>query len=217
MILASKSATISETTRCFSNAPPLTRQPMEAALMAQDNVRAPSADSKACITCLEVKALTEFHKRYGKERGSCKVCRTADTREWYSNNRESRRIYIKKYAAENQEKILGYKAKSHLKFKADPARVAKKKEYSSWHHVKKKYGLTREMWNAMFDAQGGLCALCRRRSTGKGNGRMDVDHCHDTGRIRGLLCRHCNTALGILGDGPEKMERVMRYLRGDRA
>src|SRR6202000_1330586 len=120
-------------------------------------------------------------------------------------------------AAENQKKILGYKAKSYLRFKDDPERVAKKKEYVSWFHIKKKYGLTREMWDAMFEAQGGLCALCRKRSTGRGNGRMDVDHCHDTGRVRGLLCRHCNIALGVLGDSPEKIEKVMDYLRGTSA
>lgn len=80
-------------------------------------------------------------------------------------------------------------------------------------HVRqlRKYGLTPVDYAALLAAQGGVCALC-----GSTQGRrLVVDHCHETGRVRGLLCTACNGALGKLGDTPEALLRVVAYLRGE--
>ena len=60
----------------------------------------------------------------------------------------------------------------------------------------RRYGITVEEYDALFDAQQGKCALCGGDSNGRG--RLAVDHDHATGRVRGLLCFTCNTALGRL-------------------
>lgn len=60
-------------------------------------------------------------------------------------------------------------------------------------------------------AQEHVCALCLRND----RGRLQVDHNHQTGEKRGLLCDPCNRALGILGDNVERLERVVAYLRGE--
>lgn len=73
---------------------------------------------------------------------------------------------------------------------------------------KKRYGLTREEQAALHEAQHGLCAICdtpMRKSC--------VDHDHETGRVRGLLCNPCNRGLGQFGDDPERIERAAAYLR----
>jgi hypothetical protein len=78
------------------------------------------------------------------------------------------------------------------------------------HNLKKKYGITIEQYDQMFDDQGGVCAICKNTQTKK---RLAVDHCHDTGQVRGLLCDKCNRAIGLLGDTKERLEAALEYLR----
>ncbi len=81
----------------------------------------------------------------------------------------------------------------------------------------RRYGLSNQQYLAMLEAQGGACALCA--TTGKGyNGTkygLVVDHCHLTGKARGLLCPDCNTALGRFGDDAVRLRAAADYL--DRA
>ena len=81
----------------------------------------------------------------------------------------------------------------------------------------KKYGLTPEDYDRMVAEQGGLCAICLREGEIDPTSqlRLGVDHNHTTGRVRGLLCRPCNQALGVMGDDPERCDRMAEYLRAD--
>ena len=80
--------------------------------------------------------------------------------------------------------------------------------------LKKRFGIAPEDYDAMLAKQGGKCALCDRSTPGGRWPRFHVDHCHATGRVRGLLCRSCNTALGALGDSPEAIRRALAYVQG---
>ncbi len=71
------------------------------------------------------------------------------------------------------------------------------------------YGLTREKYDLMVASQNGLCAICRNPPGKKG---LVIDHCHDTGVVRGLLCHSCNIGLGALGDTAEALHRAIKYL-----
>jgi hypothetical protein len=73
----------------------------------------------------------------------------------------------------------------------------------------RRYGLDPASWLALWRGQGGCCAICKGRLTRK---LAVVDHCHTTGRVRGLLCRHCNWALGALGDTPEAIRNLLKYV-----
>ncbi|WTA23580.1 endonuclease VII domain-containing protein [Streptomyces sp. NBC_00853] len=75
-------------------------------------------------------------------------------------------------------------------------------------HLKCSYGMTEADRDEMIDAQGGLCCICLKRPA------VHVDHCHKTGRVRGVLCFNCNTAIGKLGDDPDAARRVVSYLEG---
>jgi hypothetical protein len=79
--------------------------------------------------------------------------------------------------------------------------------------LKALYGLTEEAYCAMLLAQGGSCAICGTDDPG-GNGApsMHVDHCHRTGRVRGLLCSRCNLAIGNLEDSPDLLRIAADYL-----
>lgn len=85
----------------------------------------------------------------------------------------------------------------------------------------RKYGLTPETFAALLDRQGGVCAICRKPETTKqphrksGDESLAVDHCHETGKVRGLLCFMCNTALGKFNDDPDLMRRAIAYIEAD--
>lgn len=74
------------------------------------------------------------------------------------------------------------------------------------------YGLTQEQFEAMLEAQGGRCAICRTDTPGGRDNRWHVDHCHATGKVRGLLCNGCNIGLGHFKDDPERLLAAVAYL-----
>ena len=82
--------------------------------------------------------------------------------------------------------------------------------------LKKHYGITLEQYKAMSIAQNGVCGVCGKPESSKdkdgGPRMMPVDHCHKTGKIRGLLCAMCNKALGAFNDDPLVLQEAINYL-----
>lgn len=76
-----------------------------------------------------------------------------------------------------------------------------------------KYGIKPEEYLAMHDAQKGCCAICGIHES-KLAKRLHTDHCHMTGKVRGLLCAKCNTSLGQFEQKPERLLIAHRYLLG---
>ena len=74
----------------------------------------------------------------------------------------------------------------------------------------KKYGLTLEQYERMLASQGGGCAVCGGPPNGRG--AFHVDHDHESGTVRGLLCHKCNTALGLVDESLERLEKLSTYL-----
>lgn len=74
-----------------------------------------------------------------------------------------------------------------------------------------RYGLKPEDYVNMFEEQNGLCAICDRPPKTVLT-PLDVDHCHTTGKVRGLLCGSCNRAIGLLGDDVGRMKKAIKYL-----
>lgn len=77
-------------------------------------------------------------------------------------------------------------------------------------HLKRTYGMTPEDYDARLAAQGGGCAICG--TVPASDQVLDVDHDHATGRIRGLLCRPCNTMLGGARDSRDILAKGIKYL-----
>lgn len=74
---------------------------------------------------------------------------------------------------------------------------------------KHKYGVTPEEMQELRDRQDGKCAICQEPLV-----KEKLDHCHATGKVRGLLCHGCNVALGLLRDDPTMMARAIYYVEG---
>ena len=113
------------------------------------------------------------------------------------------------------EKVEGEDEKTYQ------ARVQKvyrrfKKETYIGYELKKKYGIGLNEYKTLFEKHGGVCAICGCVETQMIRGTtlsLAIDHCHETGRIRGLLCSQCNRGLGLFRDNPEHLERAAEYLR----
>lgn len=91
-----------------------------------------------------------------------------------------------------------------------------RKEYNRRYKLLYTFGISVEQYDALLEAQEGKCAVCRepeivvRRD--RGGQRLVVDHCHSTGKIRGLLCTKCNSALGNMHDSTELLKKLLNYL-----
>lgn len=77
--------------------------------------------------------------------------------------------------------------------------------------LKQRYNITTQDKQRLYCEQNGKCALCENSIDFNGK-NTHVDHCHTTGRVRGILCHNCNTALGKLGDTPERLLAAYLYV-----
>lgn len=82
----------------------------------------------------------------------------------------------------------------------------------------RRYGLTIDTFATLFNKQGGKCAICdsilKQRNTATDRAlNTHVDHCHTTGKVRGILCGGCNIGLGHFKDDPERLLKAANYLR----
>lgn len=103
------------------------------------------------------------------------------------------------------EGIQKQRARSRAQYVKNKKRINEHRRQS---YLKQRYGITADDYAAMLTRQGAVCAICRR----PGKRRLAVDHCHATGRVRGLLCDNCNQAIGKLKDSPELLARSIAYL-----
>ncbi len=89
-----------------------------------------------------------------------------------------------------------------------------KQKQRSFKNNLKKYGITPETYQELFNLQEGKCAICfsSEVSVARRSYNLFVDHDHETGKVRGLLCHHCNTGLGHFRDKTEVLQEAIRYL-----
>lgn len=106
--------------------------------------------------------------------------------------RRKHREYMQKWREENREKHNASARASHRR--NYPKHAQKYREA----HLRRKYGISQADYDTLYEAQGGLCAICKTASPGGHGKKLHVDHCHETGAVRKLLCHSCNTKLGWL-------------------
>lgn len=155
--------------------------------------------------------LADCHpERKHQARGMCKPCYDKWLKENSPQYKQAQISNTTRWARANPEKMSIIKARRKAKEAADPAFPAKKR--NSW--LLRKYSITLEQYDELLARQNGGCAICGRKA---GKRPLHVDHCHLTGRVRGLLCHQCNWYLGTIEGGHTVLSRLLRYLSYHRA
>lgn len=110
-----------------------------------------------------------------------------------------------------------------LAYICKPCSIEQRREYTQSaqgkrlirsNNLKRQYGITVAEYNEIFAEQEGRCKICKRHES-EFTKRFAVDHNHETGKIRGLLCHQCNTALGFLREDPIALKAMLDYLAED--
>ena len=119
----------------------------------------------------------------------------------------------KKNGVETQCKVCGNAYMG--KWNKQAYTIEKGRQYN----LRRLYGIAPEVYQALFEAQQGVCVICGQPETAidsrtKVIANLHVDHDHKTGKIRALLCRACNTAYGMLNEDPERIRALLRYAEG---
>lgn len=83
------------------------------------------------------------------------------------------------------------------------------KKYEFERRLPRKYGITADDYYLMFDEQNGKCAICEVKFD---DVTPHIDHCHSSGNVRGLLCKACNTAIGLFRDDTDALKAAIKYL-----
>ena len=164
--------------------------------------------NKRCLHCRSVKSLVDFYtdrKARDGRRPECKACNLARRAAKY---RENPRPYIERVQRWQRDNPERFKQKQREYLESGKKAIANRK-----HHLKRKYGLTVEEYDAMFTAQGGVCAICDLPRPEERT--LHVDHDHETGAVRGLLCFTCNNALGNFRDSSDLFHAAAEYLERD--
>ena len=127
------------------------------------------------------------------------------------------------YYRNNIEKFNGYRARARNEtLEERQERIQKrrleapvKREHAKWRaHIRKTLGIEPQDYEKLFVEQKGKCAICGTDNPGGNRKRFCVDHCHDTDRIRGLLCVSCNSGLGYFKDNIDLLSDAATYLKG---
>lgn len=153
---------------------------------------------KLCAHCRVSKPPDEFYKSSDKLDGLNSYCKLCDSAKRSANH-------------------LLHKEKNN---KVSKDRYRSRPEEYKDAFLKHRYGLTLEQYNEMLAKQQGLCAICQEPETAKKNGKiksLSVDHCHKTGKVRGLLCHACNTGIGSFKEDLNLLNSVKHYLEESRS
>lgn len=146
---------------------------------------------KICSGCKINKPFSDYFKDNLRKIGircKCKECCAKDTVNWRNKNRSGYNNYVAMWRAKNPER----------QHKTE---------------IKRRYALSIEKYNEMLIAQNCQCKICKKQhDPSEKRGRLYVDHCHESGEIRGLLCGACNKGLGCFGDDIDRLYSAISYL-----
>lgn len=178
-----------------------------------------------CKTCNKSKSYEEFHKHKRYKSGyrsiciectlghkphkpikeGLKICKTCNVEKGIDEfqNTSTKGLYYK------QSSCRSCRSKNKaISRKLNPSKEALRKRAQK---LRSKYGIELEDYDRMYDAQVGLCKICKEHLD-----KLNVDHCHNTGKIRGLLCFQCNSGLGQFRDNINYLKEAIKYLEESR-
>lgn len=151
---------------------------------------------KQCPRCKEILSIENFRLRGGKRKGYqayCKECSKTKLSEWQRTHTKNNTDSARRWRDKNVP------------------RVTQKRRTRQILKSCREHNITVEEYCALYDAQGGCCAICKEHQS-EHKRRLALDHCHSTGTVRAFLCGRCNTSLGLMRDSPSLLRLAALYL-----
>lgn len=148
-----------------------------------------------CGICGSLKRI--MIQKDGKEKLVCDKCRKEKATLWQKEHKEEVNTRNRKWAEDNYEQKFNSSKNSKLL---------------------KEYGIDLDEYNEMLENQNHVCKICGNPETKKLNNitwKLSVDHCHETGKIRGLLCSKCNVGLSKFNEDEQLFLNAISYLKGE--
>ena len=160
--------------------------------------------AKRCNKCGVMQLAQEYGRDQYRPDGRsdcCKACKRIYNRQYYANNREKCKEGNRKWRENNpggcNESRRLWRHKNRVRLKEESRR------YNIYYN----HGITEEEYDNLMKSAGGMCSICQK------NAAEHLDHCHDSGNIRGPLCARCNQGLGSFYDDPVVLDKAAAYLR----
>lgn len=167
------------------------------------NRKWPTQTEKMCCGCDAVKAARHFYlMRSGRLHSRCRECVAVANKTQNTKHQVKRREY-------DSARGTGWVRSGRESW--NPPEPVKHDKY-----LRRAYGISLAEYDDIFAAQGRVCAICRCECNRSTTTRLCVDHNHDTGRVRGLLCFQCNVGLGKFLDSYELISAAADYLKQER-
>ncbi len=165
--------------------------------------------TKRCSDCNADRPVSEFDVNLATKSGLQHYCRehkrlrvlagrAKDPEKHIVANRENHRRHYAKDPKAYLTRVKARRRRNPAKYKAADRRAK----------LMHRYGLTEDSYNELLRAANGCCQICKRKMK-----KLHIDHDHETGKVRGLLCMTCNQGLGKLGDTLERLLVAVEYLR----
>jgi recombination endonuclease VII len=124
--------------------------------------------------------------------------KAAYNRSYREANKSKRAAYMSAYYAANKDKWVAH-------YETNKVELAAKQRL-------RRFGISQEQYDRFLTAQNSSCAICHSTEPGGTGFSFHIDHCHSSGKVRGLLCHHCNVGLGHFRDDPAALSRAIAYL-----
>jgi len=158
-----------------------------------------STATRVCARCKESFEPSEMCRTAQRSDGVGSYCRPCDSARKRESDARIKALDPEAHRERQRTYTRRWKERHPDRAKASERRTS----------LRRKFGITPEEYDALLEAQAGVCAICGEPP---GQKALAVDHDHDTGSIRGLLCGNCNTALGLLSDDVERLIRAIIYV-----
>lgn len=155
---------------------------------------------KTCIKCKLEQPPENFSKDKQAKSGltpQCKKCRAENQKKWVASNKEK----VKESNRKNREKRKAF-------YDSTEGIICSRRA-----HLKRMYGISLEDYNSMLEKQEGKCAICGNKEMNYKNKVLCVDHNHETGQVRGLLCGLCNSGLGKFRENKNFLNNAIKYIQ----
>lgn len=165
---------------------------------------------KKCSTCKSEKPLESFARNKAMRDGLQNVCKSCQKSYRKYKPREAltcKHCKVEWYSITNRGRDYCSQKCS------DAEKYIRDRENMKHNFLMTHYGISLIRYEEMWAEQEGRCYLCKiHESEAGGRGRLHVDHCHETGKVRKLLCHSCNTSIGFLERNKDNLEALLEYI-----